>query len=399
MLYELVKRLSKQHKIDEYATSSADHAFSDHRQYLRAVEQRPFSPTAARWRSPLGRLNNASRLRDLVRLREIGMEMASVIDRGDYDVVFAHPSRWTQGPAACAYLRTPTVYYIQEPLRALYDPQHDATIAAGQSSFQRGMDRVDPLRALYRRTLRKIDWDAVHGADVCATNSRFTAAWVKDAYGIQPVVCMPGVDIDFFRPPRVIRERAVVRAISVGAVLPAKGQDFLLRALSQVELKCRPELHLVGNAADSTTRATLERLGDELGVRLRIDVGIDDEALRSAYQEASLCVYAPHSEPFGLVPLEAMATGLPVVAVAEGGVLESVEDGKTGRLCPRDELLFAEAVTSLMMDEPLRRSLGAAGRRAAQARWSWEAATERVEHLFAELLASRESRTTRNQVA
>ena len=99
------------------------------------------------------------------------------------------------------------------------------------------------------------------------------------------------------------------------------------------------------------TREASEQRAQKIGVDLRIESLIADDELVSLYNKAQLVLYAPYLEPFGLVPLEAMACGTPVVAVKEGGVRESVIHNKTGILTQRDEHMFAHAVTELLSNE------------------------------------------------
>src|SRR5207302_131294 len=81
--------------------------------------------------------------------------------------------------------------------------------------------------------------------------------------------------------------------------------------------------------------AYLHRLARGQDVQLEVLVGISTERLVRLYQGARVFLYAPHQEPFGLAVLEAMACARPVVAVAEGGPMESVEHEVTGLLTPR----------------------------------------------------------------
>jgi D-inositol-3-phosphate glycosyltransferase len=91
--------------------------------------------------------------------------------------------------------------------------------------------------------------------------------------------------------------------------------------------------------------------------------------LRSA--DAVLCV--PWYEPFGIVPLEAMACGVPVIASAVGGLLDTVVDGKTGlHVTPRDPDAIAAAAAALLQDDERRAGLGAAGVRRARTLYGWD---------------------------
>ncbi|MBN1678565.1 MAG: glycosyltransferase family 4 protein, partial [Candidatus Thermoplasmatota archaeon] len=163
---------------------------------------------------------------------------------------------------------------------------------------------------------------------------------------------------------------------------PKKGFDFLIRSLALVAPAVRPRLVLVCNGVDPGWREYLEQLAASLGVLLEIRVLVGDEELVSFYNRAALVLFAPYLEPFGLVPLEAMACGTPVVAVREGGVKESVVDGETGILTERDERKFSEAASALLAD---KERCGAMGRRAIEVVrgfWTIEHAGQRLsDHL------------------
>jgi glycosyltransferase involved in cell wall biosynthesis len=131
--------------------------------------------------------------------------------------------------------------------------------------------------------------------------------------------------------------------------------------------------------------AYLGQLAACLDVRLELFRGCTDEALAAHYRASALFLYGAHYEPFGLVALEALASGLPVVAVAEGGVTEAIEDGHSGVLVPRDEARFADAVDALLQDRERRLRWGQAARAAVLGRWTWDQAADRMEAHLARL--------------
>jgi glycosyltransferase involved in cell wall biosynthesis len=250
------------------------------------------------------------------------------------------------------------------------------------ASWSAVLDRLDPIGRRYVRAVRALDLRNTAGATTLLANSRFTAGNVRRIYGRQAPVSDFGVDSARFRPPGDgVRERFV---LSVGALRPEKGFDFVIEALALVPAATRPALRIVANADDALERAYLTELAARCGVDLRIEISVSEERLVERYRRAELVVYAPIREPFGLAALEAMACGVPVVGVDEGGVRETVIDGITGRLVERDEAQFADAVAILTADDVLRRRLGEQARRHVVERWSWEAAVASVEeHLVA----------------
>jgi glycosyltransferase involved in cell wall biosynthesis len=106
------------------------------------------------------------------------------------------------------------------------------------------------------------------------------------------------------------------------------------------------------------------------------------EKLAEYYRSADVFVFPSiWDEPFGIPVIEAMAAGLPVVATRVGGVVETVEDGKTGFLVPpADSHALAEAISALVQDRALRERLGAAGRERALELFSFDSAAAAYEN-------------------
>jgi glycosyltransferase involved in cell wall biosynthesis len=277
--------------------------------------------------------------------------------------------------------RTPSVYYCQEALRLLYEtmpprPYDDAAIGR-----RRLLNRVDPMPWIYRRRLRATDRASLRRADTVLVNSRFMARTIRDVYGVEAEVSHLGVDTGHFRPLGLDRRGFV---LSVGSLTPLKGFDFLVEALARCPARDRPRLVVVSNFANAPERAYLEQLAGARQVEIDLVDHVGEDDLVRLYNEAALVAYAPVREPFGLVPLEAMACGTPVVAVAEGGIPESVIDGRTGLLTDRDPARFASAIERLLADPGLARRYGQEGRAHVSREWTWDRAAARLEsHLSA----------------
>jgi glycosyltransferase involved in cell wall biosynthesis len=187
-----------------------------------------------------------------------------------------------------------------------------------------------------------------------------------------------GVDLVRFTPdgPRA-RRGAKHRLVAVGRLVPRKGFDLAITALAQL-----PDTELVvaggperGRLSADPEFQRLRQLAERLGVANRVrwpgQVGRKDmpALLRSA--DAVLCT--PWYEPFGIVPLEAMACGVPVVAAAVGGISDTVVEGITGDLVgPRQPKDLARKVRTLLDNPALRAAYGSAGRDRALARYSWD---------------------------
>ena len=373
-LYEMTRRLAPRHTVDVYTLSTADHEFCDLRPLAHRHHVTPFAPLKLA-RRPFGRLNQGLRTLDLFRVRQVQRDVARRIDAGGYDVVFAHNCRFAQSPAVLEFLATPGVYYCAEPPRLMYEPK----IPRPYNTFSRAQqigNWFDPLPGLYRAALTRFDRRALRAADRVLTNSAYSREALYRIYGVFARVGYLGVDTGRFTPLNLPREDFV---LSVGMLNPPKGFDFIIRSLALIDAARRPALTLVGNAADQRERAYLENLARESHVELRIKTQISDDELVRLYNTARLVVYAPIMEPFGFVPLEAMACGTAVVGVREAGVRESVIDGETGRLVDRDPAQLAAAIGALL-DRPAEADrLGGRGRQRVETQWTWEAAVEQIE--------------------
>jgi glycosyltransferase involved in cell wall biosynthesis len=203
-----------------------------------------------------------------------------------------------------------------------------------------------------------------------------------------------GVNLDRFTPdgPAAPRSRWH-RVVSVGRFVPRKGFDIVVRALAMMP---DTELVIVGGPdraelhSDREARRLME-LASELGVADRVQLygSVAREDMPAILRSADVVACTPWYEPFGIVPLEAMACGVPVVASAVGGMLDTVVHDVTGRLVkPKSPAHVAAAINQLMRDDFLRQSLGAAGRDRAKARYSWDRIAGDTLRIYGRLVAA-----------
>jgi glycosyltransferase involved in cell wall biosynthesis len=207
-----------------------------------------------------------------------------------------------------------------------------------------------------------------------------------------------GVDLDLFRPdaPAEPRAEGRLRVVAVGRLVERKGVGNAIAALARVLRDGGPDTELViaggpdiAHLDDDPDVQRLRRIADEHGVTDRIvfrgRIGRAD--LPALFRSADVAVCVPWYEPFGIVPLEAMACGVPVVASAVGGLVDTVVHGKTGlHVAPRSTEQLAQALAELLPDAERRRTLGAAGARRARARYSWDRVAAQTLQSYADLL-------------
>ncbi len=216
-----------------------------------------------------------------------------------------------------------------------------------------------------------------------------------DAERISVVPC--GVNLDLFQP---VEQAAARRELSigeherillfVGRVEPLKGIDILLGAASELAVEHDCIVLVIGgdNTAMQGEMSYLRTLAKRLGIadRVRFLGAVDHEKLPLYYSAADVCVVPSFYESFGLVALEAMACGTPVVASRVGGLAGTVRDGETGYLIPwRCPEPFAERIELLLGNEELRRAFGRTAREVVE-RYRWANVADEVIELYRQLI-------------
>ncbi len=315
----------------------------------------------------------------LIRSGAAGRRVAATIDAAGHDAVFVLPSLLTQSPAVLHHLRTPTVYYAPEAMRAAYE---DPKLVYLGDDWKVRLTRAggNPIE----QARRILDRRAARAAPYVVTHSQFTHEDLLRNYGVESEVLRLGVDLDAFRPLATETDTDPY-LLSVGALHPLKGHAFVVDAIALLPAERRPRLVIVGDRGNEGP--ALAAQATRLGVRLDLRTKVPFPEVVALMQRATIVVCAQIREPFGLVPLEAMACARPVVAVDEGGLRESVRNEETGLLVPRDPRAMAAAVLRLLDDPGERERLGRAGRAAVEADWRWERYAHDVDRVLAERAA------------
>lgn len=192
-----------------------------------------------------------------------------------------------------------------------------------------------------------------------------------------------GVDVRAFTPDGMTEVRSRrYRIVTASRLVQRKGVGTTIDALAQLVADgIDVELVIVGGAgaagvdlADDPEFQRLDALAERLGVRDHVTFRgqLSQREIPAVLRSADVVVCAPWYEPFGIVPLEAMACGVPVVASSVGGLIDTVVEDATGlHVPPRDPEAVAAAVRSLLLDEDRRRAYGRAGRERVEQRYTW----------------------------
>jgi glycosyltransferase involved in cell wall biosynthesis len=241
-------------------------------------------------------------------------------------------------------------------------------------------------------------------------NSRYLAGWYAERHpGLEPVVITNGVDLDLFRPRWEVRAEtaALKRALGlpedkrivlyVGRVSPEKGLHFLLAAFERlaarradVFLLAVGEYRLGGRDARSRYGEEIQARCEALGpARCRLHGVVPPGEIQRYYRLGDLLVVpSAFEEPFGMVAIEAMASGVPVLAARKGGLPEFVIPERTGFLIERleDPEALAAQIESLLARTDLE-AVARAARAYVEAHHGWDEVARQTEALYTELLA------------
>ncbi|OCB33009.1 glycosyl transferase [Mycobacterium malmoense] len=253
--------------------------------------------------------------------------------------------------------------------------------------LHQGLDDTSPdcRVGVEARIARDADWVAATSTDEVFELVRMGRARSRTSV----VPC--GVDVEAFSPDGPAAPRGErPRIVSVGRLVPRKGFETLICALPRIP---DAELVIVGGPAqadfaDDPEAQQLQRLAAELGVadRVRLLGAVTRGEMPALLRSADVVACTPWYEPFGIVPLEAMACGVPVVATAVGGIRDTVVDDVTGRLVPpKDPARLGDAIASLLADRDRRSAMGAAGRERARARYTWDRVAADTERIYEKL--------------
>ncbi len=315
-----------------------------------------------------------------------GVERYRERERADYALVHGH--YWLSGVAGLELARR-----WGRPVVQMFH-----TLGALKNRVARTEEEREPEArvAAERRIATAVDRIIAANPVERAHLARYCGA---DVERIRVVPC--GVDLDLFQPgdPAAARARLGLRAehvlLFVGRLAPIKGLTTLLRALATAKADglgpADLRLVVVGGDKDERwdgERARLLRLAEELGVGPWVEFRgpQPQDRLPDYYAAAELCLMPSLYESFGMVALEAMACGVPVVGSRVGGLATTVQDGVTGVLVPEaDAGALAAVITCLLHDAARRRRLGLQAAGWAR-RFGWPCIARAVIDVYGELV-------------
>lgn len=239
--------------------------------------------------------------------------------------------------------------------------------------------------------------DVISKADAIVSLSRYEKEDMVRLYGADPnkIRVIPGgVDLDMFKPMDMVKARKRLGlkdtnlVLYVGRIERLKGIDILIEALAKMDDRADTRLLIIGgNPVKDNELLRLRKMTQRLNMEQRISFlgTISQDRLPEYYSAANICVLPSYYESFGLVALEAMACGTPVIASRVGGLQTIVKNGAAGYLIPwRCPDPFAERMEMLLGNRTLQQAMGVAARAEAE-KMSWGFVVDRMEGLYGSL--------------
>lgn len=273
----------------------------------------------------------------------------------------------------------PTAAYCHTPLKILHDPAA-ASIVRRSPARRLAIKAIGPaFNAVDRAAWRRYEHVFANSSE---TRDRITKARLRPAGPVE--VLEPGVNSWWWEGP-ILHDRAPV-LLYAGRIMWQKDVELAIETVRLLGTEVR--LVIAGMVDEKSRDYLAELRARAVGLPITFEIAPSDERLRELYRTASILLFPPRNEDFGMVVLEAMAAGTPVLAVDAGGPRSTVQHGITGWLLPSSAPAFAAQIRAVLLAElkPLRIAA-----RAAAKRHGWETHVDRIDDVLENLASGEQS--------
>lgn len=278
--------------------------------------------------------------------------------KDDYDVINAHiaPSHWVRNN------NKRVLWYCHTPLREVYD------LYQFRMSLRKSYQK--PIYAFGAKAIRYMDKKVVDKLEMVVANSNNTKSRIVKYFGRKDVKVLNGA-IDYKNYRNIDYQKYFFYPSRIS---PNKRQRFVIDAFRKFKKNIKGyKLIIAGQVSkDPFYHDYYEKivsLAKTVG-DVKIITSLDNKKLIDMYANCTCVLYSPMNEDYGLVPLEAMASYKPVIAVNEGGPKDTIIDGKTGYLI-HDEKEMAKKMEKLVIHPSILEKMGRSGRNRVIKKYSW----------------------------
>ncbi len=345
VINEMAIRLKKDHIVDLYTTQE-NNKFNYEKYYTKTFV---YKFKSKKWKGNNWKAKIYKDSVELFKLFLLHKKIANDIREKEYDILFVNGSKYIEAPFLLLFKNKNKILYCHNTnYRFIYEPILGIP------------KNLDPVRKFYEKTNRfvrkNLDILNIKSADKILTGSKYEVEMIRKTYGLKSKSIPYGVDLDFFKPLKNKKKHDV---LFIGSSHILEGYPTLL----EVE-KMLPKEIIIKKI-----------LGD-------IEWVTDINELKHLYQSSKIVLSLGHNEPFGLTPLDAMSCGVPVIAVNEGGYRETVIDGVTGYLVPRDPRIIARKIKYLLKNDKVLNRMGMNGREHMEKNYNWDRNVTELNRIF-----------------
>ncbi len=349
VINEMAIRLKKDHIVDLYTTQE-NNKFNYEKYYTNTFV---YKFKSKKWKGNNWKTRIYKDSVELFKLFLLHKKIAGEIRKKDYDILFVNGSKYIEAPFILLFKNKNKVLFCHNTnYRFIYEPILGIP------------KNLDLFRTFYEKTNRfirkNLDLINIKSADKIITGSKYEVEMIKKTYGLKSKSIPYGVDSNFFVPSKTKKKYDV---LFIGSSHLLEGYPTLL----EVE-KILPKEIIIKKI-----------LGD-------IEWVTDINELRHLYQSSKIVLSLGHNEPFGLTPLDAMSCSVPVIAVNEGGYKETVIDGVTGYLVPKDPKIIARKIKYLLKNDKVFRQMGIRGRIHMKKNYNWDRNVNELTKLFKQII-------------
>ena len=344
---EHVKGLKQHgHAVDLYTTDEAFDIFHP-KPYSDKTFIYSFSPFVINL--PVLRRVKSDFIDTFILLRRLHEKIARDIDNNRYDLVLVHTDIYTQAPFLLRFLKTKNVYYCLEPLRNAYE--YSLRLKSG--------NLLNKLYENLNRWIRKrIDLKNVLSTNELLTISLFSRERIIAAYDRIAEVSYIGVDENIFKPVKVNKKNQV---LFVADKDPIYGYDLAEKAINLIPTEFRPTLKVITWKKENSQR-------------------LSDKELIMTYNESLVTLSLSKLDTFGLVSLESLSCGVPVIALNVAGYREIIEDGKSGFLVYFRPEEIAEKILFFIKNKEAAEKMAIESRKIILAKWKWQSLIKKLDN-------------------
>lgn len=259
-------------------------------------------------------------------------------------ILIAYHTWITRSPMILRQNLIPAIYVCQEAPREFYDEKYISMFTL--------KEKIINMLRIKIKNIDKLNVSSNKNLTIIA-NSNFSSKNINKVYGNKAKVVYPGIKLSKFGKYCSIENR-LKQILCVGAINKLKNQKFILELISTIREKERPKVLFVGNGGNRRYVKEMYQYAKRFNIDLIIKQNINNKELIQEYKKSRIFCYAPTNEPFGIVILEAMRSGLPIVASSIGGGYNEIVSSSNGFIIsPKNKLQWLRAIKKLLNDDTL----------------------------------------------